>query len=383
MSSPRNAAHQQTQTAAGLASESWLAGTPDPLMHRHGLIGAAVSRVDGPLKVQGKARFAAEVAMEGLTYAALAHSTIARGRIARIATAAAEAAPGVVLVMTYKNAPRMNPPALFLTSPSAAGPSTLPIMQDASIHWNGEPVAVVLAETQEQADHAAALIEIGYAPEPAVTSFEAAKGRSHPPGSLLGEPSELKVGDAEAALAGAAVVVDRTYRTPRHNHNAIELHAATVAWEGDRLTIHDASQLVNWTASTIAGVFGLKDEQVRVISPYVGGGFGGKTLWDHQILAAAASKLAGRPVRIMLSREGVFRIVGGRTTTQQRVALGAKADGTLAALIHTGVAAMTSYNDWPEQFTFPARHLYAADTIKVAQEVADVDMVANTFMRAP
>ncbi len=108
-----------------------------------------------------------------------------------------------------------------------------------------------------------------------------------------------------------------------------------------------------------------------------------RCLWDHQILAAAAAKLAGRPVRMVLSREGVFRIVGGRTTTEQRVALGAKADGTLAALIHTGVAAMTAHNACPEQFTFPARHLYAADAIKVAQEVADMDMLANTFMRAP
>ena len=257
-----------------------------------------------------------------MTYAALVHSTIARGRIARIDTAAAEAAPGVVLVMTYKNAPRMKPPALFGTSPSAAGASSLPIMQDASIHWNGEAVAVVLAETQEQADHAASLIEVAYDAEPAVTSFAAAKAKSHPPESILGEPPELKIGDAEAALAGAAVVVDRTYRTPRHNHNAIELHAATIVWEGDQLTIHDASQLVNATASTIAGVFGLKDEQVRVISPYVGGGFGGKCLWDHQILGAAAAKLAGRPVRIVLSREGVFRLVGGRTTTEQRVGAG-------------------------------------------------------------
>src|SRR5258707_5454510 len=140
---------------------------------------------------------------------------------------------------------------------------------------------------------------------------------------------------------------------------------------------------MNATASTIAGVFGLKEEQVRVISPYVGGGFGGKCLWDHQVLAAAASRLRGQPVRIVLSREGVFRIVGSRTTTEQRVALGAKADGTLAALIHTGVAAMTTHNACPEQFTFPARHLYAADTIKVAQQVADMDMLANTFMRAP
>jgi xanthine dehydrogenase YagR molybdenum-binding subunit len=167
------------------------------------------------------------------------------------------------------------------------------------------------------------------------------------------------------------------------NDPTVPGQAATVAWEGDELLVHDATQMVNATAWTLAQVFGLKEAQVRVISPYVGGGFGGKGLWDHQILAAAASRLRGRPVRIMLSREGVFRIIGGRTTTEQRVALGAKPDGTLAALIHTGVAAMTKHNACPEQFTFPARHLYAADTIKVAQEVADMDMLANTFMRAP
>ena len=130
MSSRHDPAQKEMPTAIGLSPESWLAGRPDPLIRKHGLIGAPVSRVDGPLKVAGKARFAAEVAMDGLTYAALVYSTIARGRIERIAAAAAEAAPGVVLVMTYQNAPRMNPPALFGTSPSAAGPSTLPIMQD-------------------------------------------------------------------------------------------------------------------------------------------------------------------------------------------------------------------------------------------------------------
>jgi xanthine dehydrogenase YagR molybdenum-binding subunit len=120
-----------------------------------------------------------------------------------------------------------------------------------------------------------------------------------------------------------------------------------------------------------------------VLSPFVGGGFGGKGLWNHQILAAAASKLAGKPVRIVLTREGVFRNVGGRTCTEQRVALGARTDGTLAALIHTGCAAMTPHNNCPEQFTFPARHLYACDTLKVTQDIADMNMVANTFMRAP
>ena len=171
----------------------------------------------------------------------------------------------------------------------------------------------------------------------------------------MGEPLKQKVGDAEAALAAAPHKVDVTYTTPRHNHNAIELHACTLAWEGDTLRIHDASQAVAHEAWTIAEVFGLKDDQVRLISPFVGGGFGSKLLWQHQILAAAAAKLAGRPVRIMLSREGVFRIVGGRTVTEQRVALGAQADGRLDALIHTGVVAMTPHNNMPEQFILPAQ----------------------------
>ena len=197
-------------------------------MHKHGLIGAPVSRVDRLLKVQGKARFAAEVALERMTYAALVHSTIARGRIARIVTAAAEAAPGVVLVMTYKNAPRMRPPALFGTSPSAAGASSLPIMQDASIHWNGEAVAVVLAETQEQADHAASLIEVAYDAEPAVTSFAVAKAKSHPPESTsANHPSSRSAMPrrrsparrwlSTAPIARRATTTTRSNSTPRRS----------------------------------------------------------------------------------------------------------------------------------------------------------------------
>ncbi len=359
------------------------AGAPDPLSGKHGAIGAPVTRVDGQLKVTGRARFAAEVKLPNLLYAALVHSTVARGRIDTLDVAEAEAAPGVALVMTYRNAPRMRPPPLFLTAPLAAAPSDLPVMQDAEVNWNGQPVAVVLAETQEQADHAASLVRVQYVPAPAATVFETAKGSAHPPDNVLGEPACVAVGDAEAALAGAAFRVDQTYCTPRHNHNAIEPHACTVFWEDDRLVVHDASQLVNATAWTLAQVFAMDAADVRVISPYVGGGFGGKCLWDHQILAAAAARTSGRPVRMALSRESVFRVVGGRTCTEQRVALGARADGRLAALIHTGVAAMTAHNAMPEQFTFPARHMYAADSIKLSQMVVELDMLANTFMRAP
>lgn len=354
----------------------------DPML-KHGAVGSALARVDGPLKVRGEARFAAEVAVDGLTYAALAYSSIARGRIASLDTAAAEAAPGVVLVMTHHNAPRLNRPPLFFSAPEAAAPSDLPIMQDDSVHWNGEPIALVLAESQEQADHAAGLIEASYEIGQASLSFDEAIRRPRELEVILREPPLIEIGDAEAALAAAPVTVDRTYRTPRHSHAAIEPHAATILWEGDRLTIHDTTQMLHSERWTIAAILGIDQEKIRILSPFVGGGFGGKGLWSHQILAIAAAKLSGRPVRIALSREGVFRVAGGRTLTEQRVALGARADGRLAALIHTGTAGMTRHNNCPEQFTFPARHLYAADSFRIHQNVADLDMLANTFMRAP
>ncbi|MFD1951279.1 xanthine dehydrogenase family protein molybdopterin-binding subunit [Sphingomonas arantia] len=368
-----------------LAPDSWIpGGTPDPLIrHQHGLIGTEVSRLDGPLKVRGAARFAAEVPLDNLTYAALVFSTIARGRIATLDTTAAEAAPGVVLVMTHRNALQMNAPAMFGTSATACGASNLPVMQDDQVHWNGQPVALVLAETQEQADHAASLIAVGYAADPSVTAFAHAKAQGTKPGLFMGQPLQNIVGDAEATLAKAPHKVDQTYRTPRHNHNAIEPHAATIAWDGDTLLLHDATQMVSSHAATVADIFGLQADQVRVISPYVGGGFGSKALWDHQILGAAAARLVGRPVRIALSREGVYRIVGGRTLTEQRVALGAEPDGRFTALIHDGTVAMTPHNNMPEPFILGTRSGYAADSFKLSVDTVTMNMMANTFMRAP
>ena len=265
---------------------------PDPLLDRRdGEIGRPVSRVDGPAKVRGEATYAADIPLPGMVYAALTFSTVAKGSIASLDTAEAEAAPGVLLVMTHRNAPPMKPTPTFLSAPMALGSDDLPVMQDDRIHWNGQPIAVVLADTQEQADHAASLVRATYRAEPAATTFDEAVRRPAP--KVFGELSVI-IGDAEASLAAAPVAVDRTYRTPRHNHNAIELHAATLAWDGDELRVHDSTQAVAWAASTLAAVFDLPEEQVRVTSEYVGGGFGGKTLWQHQILAAAASRLAGR-----------------------------------------------------------------------------------------
>jgi xanthine dehydrogenase YagR molybdenum-binding subunit len=370
--------------AVPIAPEGWTSEAgPDPLLRaKHGLIGARVSRLDGALKVRGEAPFAAEYVMEDMVYAALRYSTIARGRITALDTSAAEAAAGVVLVMTHRNAPRMQPPPLFLTAPKAAGGSDLPVMQDDSIHWNGEPVAIVLAETQEQADHAASLIKVTYESSTPRT-FNQARVHPRTPDSLVGQPVEVAIGDAEAALERAPHSIDLTYRTPRHNHNAIEPHALTLAWDGDDLIVHDASQGVKLHAWTFAQVFEIDESQVHLTSPYVGGGFGGKTLWSHHLLGAAASQLAGRPVRVTLSREGVYRLVGGRTNTEQRVAIGADDDGRFTALIHTGISAITAHNALAEQFTFPARHMYATETLKTDQQVVDMDMLSNSFMRAP
>ncbi|MTD55419.1 xanthine dehydrogenase family protein molybdopterin-binding subunit [Amycolatopsis pithecellobii] len=374
----------QSQPAVPVAHEGWTPATgPDPVLRaRRGLIGAPVSRLDGRLKVLGEARFAAEYVFEGMVYAALRYATIARGRISTLDTRAAEAAAGVVLVMTYRNAPRIRPAPAFLTGPKAFGGSTLPIMQDDSIHWNGEPVAVVLAATQEQADHAASLIEVAYSSS-APRTFGDAESDPRRPDHVLFRPTTVAVGDAEAALAGAPHSVDVVYRTPRHNHNAIEPHAVTVAWTEGDLVVHDSSQAVKPHAWTLAQVFGIDEDQVHVSSPHVGGGFGGKTVWSHHVLAAAAAKLAGRAVRLTLSREGVYRLVGGRTNTEQRVAIGAEDDGCFTALIHTGVSAITPYNVLAEPFTLPARIMYATGTLKADQLVADVDMLSNSFMRAP
>lgn len=380
----KGAVQGAVKTVVEHAPDSMIPGaTPDPLIRRkHGLIGTSVSRIDGPQKVRGAAQFAAEFPLDGMVYAAFVYSTIARGRIMSIDTAKAEGAPGVVLVMTHENCPRLKPTPMFGSNEKAAGGDDLPTMQDSEIHWNGQPIAMVLAETQEQADYAKSLVYTRYEIAEAATVFHVAKVSTRQ-GVFQGEPLLLEIGEAEKALEAAPLKVDHVYTTPRHNHNPIELHAATVKWDGDRLLVHDATQAVTHTAWSLAQVFGLDEDRVHVTSPYVGGGFGSKTLWRHQVLAAAASKLSKRPVRAMLSREGVYRIVGGRTLTEQRVAIGAQPDGHINTLIHAGVVAMTKHNAMPEPFILPAKSAYAADNFRLDVQVADMDMLANTFMRAP
>ena len=194
MSVVQSAVQAVMKKAIALAPDSWVpGGTPDPLIReKHGLIGKPVSRVDGPLKVTGKAKFAAEFPIDSLTFAALHYASIAKGRIAEIITADAEMAPGVVLVMTHLNAPRLNQAPAFGTNPKAAGGDDLPVMQDDRIHWNGQPVAIVLAETQEQADHAQSLIRVRYDVEAAMTSIDKAKAKGSEPGPIHGRAAQAR-----------------------------------------------------------------------------------------------------------------------------------------------------------------------------------------------
>lgn len=385
MSRVQNAIIGSVRTVVGWVPERWLpGGSPDPLIGRHGEIGRQAPRLDGPLKVQGKARFAAEVPLAGLCHGALVTSPVTRGRIVHLDTAAAEAAEGVVLVLTHRNMPRLGiVPVMSVSNLSAVGNSALPIMQDGEIRYNGQVVALVLAETREQADHAATLIEIGYDEAPARTRFHEAKADARMPASILVERNEHVAGDPEAALAAAAFSVDNIYTTPGHNHAAIELHGVTAAWAGDRLVLHDATQAIAPTAAALAKLFGLRREDVRVLSPFVGGGFGGKAFWDHHVVAVAASRMVQRPVRLVLSRDAVSRMIGGRTPTEQRVALAADREGRFTALVHTGFSVMPPYAVCPEQYTLGSRSLYRTQSACFRQRHLDLDVVPNTYMRAP
>ena len=369
----------------GRVPERWLPGAnPDPLIERRAALGTQEPRVDGADKLRGTARFAAEVPMEGLLHAAFVHSTIPRGRIEALDTAAAEAAPGVALVMTHRNAPKMAvPPGIGLTNPKGAGNNLLPVLQDAEVRWNGQVVAVVLAESREEADHAATLIAPRYAPAPARTRFEDGKADAISPGLLMFEPNEVTVGKPDEALAAAPFRVEAAYRTPWEMHAPIEPHATTLRWEDGRLVVHDATQMLHGTAATLAKVFGLSERDVRVHSPFVGGGFGAKAFWDHQILAAAAAKLAGRPVRVTLTRKAMARLIGGRSRTDQRVALGADRDGRLTAMIHTGHAFRPAHGVTEESFSMSGRKLYAPGAARFGQKRVGLDLLANSFMRAP
>lgn len=349
-------------------------------------IGAPVDRVDGGVKTTGAARFAAEHSYPGLTHAALVHATVARGRITALHTAAASAVPGVVAVLTHLNAPPLNPPPPL--SPvdfnSMFTGVFVTCLGTDEVHWDGQPIAVVVAETSAAARAGAALVHAEYAVSKSDVDFAAAAPDAVPQPDNPMMPSQAVKGDAEAALAAAPVAVDLRFTTPQHQHNALEPHATTAVWDGDHLTVHDGTQSIDWFRTHLAVSFGVPPANVRVLAPFVGGAFGGKgSVWPGTVLAALAARATGRPVRLALTREGVYRTVGGRTPSIQRTALGATEDGRLTALVHTSTSRTGRVGGMPEQITEQSRHLYAAENILLGQHLVQLDLLSNTFMRAP
>jgi xanthine dehydrogenase YagR molybdenum-binding subunit len=349
-------------------------------------IGQPVSRVDGRQKVTGGASYAAEFNVPGVAYGVIVRSTIANGRIASIDSAAAERAPGILAVLTHRNAPRL----AYRPHKGAVDPAVgerLHVLQDDRVSHQGQPIALVIAETLEQANHAATLVRVAYAPATAITNVARAEpvlptqqntdqGDSRPP--------ETQRGDPDRALADAEVKVDHTYVIPRENHNPIEMHATIAAWDGDRLTLWDKTQWVNNTAAEIAAVFGIAAENIRVVSPFVGGAFGsGLRTWPHVTLAALGARVARRPVKVMLSRREMYYGVGYRPHTVQRVALGASRDGRVAAILHDGYQETSTYEEFSEALLNASRFLHSCPNVYTRHRIARLNVHTPTYMRAP
>ncbi len=326
------------------------------------MIGLPVARVDGLDKVTGRAKYAAEFAPEGLVYAALVESTIAAGTIKSMDTAAAEHSPGVLLVLTHRNAPKLAYlPATERPAVEPVAGEALRVLQDAKILFSGQAIGVVVAKSQSQAEYAASLVQVTYdvASDP-VTRFDLSKAQ---PASAAAEKKgrgpESRRGDADGALTNTAFKVDQTYTQPREHHNAMEPHATVALWRENSLTLWDKTQWVYNDADEIARVFGIPATSVCVINPYIGGAFGSALrTWPHVTLAALAARQVKRPVRLELSRRQLYYSVGFRPRAEQRVQLGAGTDGRLQALIQEALRRPRAMKSLPMPHSmFPRRHM--------------------------
>jgi xanthine dehydrogenase YagR molybdenum-binding subunit len=349
------------------------------------MIGDAIDRLDGRLKVTGGARYSAEWPLPQLAYAVIVQSTIARGTITAYDTAAATAAPGVLGVLTADNAPKLPQHGKAALNPPAG--RALSLLQDREVRYNGEPIAVVVAETFEQATHAASLVQAAYDARPPAVDMQKELPSARPyTQKILGmfEPASHR-GDMPAGLAGADAVVEAVYTTPLETHNAMEPHATIAVWEQpDRLTLYDSTQYVYGVKRLVAKTLGLPAEQVRVVSKFVGGGFGSKgSAWSHVVLAAMAARQVKRPVKLVLSRRQMFGPVGARPYTVQHLAVAAQKDGTLTA-IRQDVASSTSVlEDWVESSTLQTRILYACPNVDTSQRLVRLNLGTPTFNRGP
>ncbi|MET7912913.1 xanthine dehydrogenase family protein molybdopterin-binding subunit [Streptomyces avermitilis] len=345
-----------------------------------GAVGTAHTRVEGRDKVTGAARYAGEIPYDELAHGWLVLSTVARGRVRTVESEPVLAMPGVLAVLHHGNAPRVTTDYIGIVGrPDPA----LGIFQDDRVPYVGWPVALVVAETSEQAREAAEALVVRYDEEPHDVEFFAGHpGLYTPQDSPLVQAEAVK-GDVEAELAASGVVVDAEYATPEAYHCPLEPHAATARWDSGRLDVVDSNQSTVWVAGELAQLFSLDPASVRVRSEHVGGGFGSKGVRPHQVAAVMAATVLHRPVRVVLTRRQMFSLVGYRSPTAQRIRLGADPDGRLRAFDHQAQSLTSTVHEFVESSAVLGRVLYDADAHRTTHRLVRLDVPTPTWMRAP
>ena len=351
------------------------------------VIGKPLARVDGRAKVTGSARYAADVNHESQAYAVIVNATVGLGRVTGIDSAAVLRMPGVIAVISHHNAPCLPYGGHKGPIDPAIG-ERLHVLQDDKVRFYGQPVAVVVAETLDDAERAAAELRVTYAAERPVVDPSDPKAQTvgpeagRDPGARI--QADKSRGDADGALALAPVKVDVTYDMARENHNPMEPHATVAAWNGDKLTLWSKSQFVINEQAEIAAIFGIPAANVQVICPFVGGAFGTSLrTWAHVTLAAIAARQVKRPVKLVLARKQMFFATGHRPRTIQRVALGAAQDGKLASLIHEGTGDTSRYEQYMEPLTTVSSYMYSCPNVRTRYRLLPLDISTSTWMRGP
>jgi xanthine dehydrogenase YagR molybdenum-binding subunit len=339
-------------------------------------IGAAVPRIDGPVKTTGTARYAVDHDFPGLVHAVAVQSTIASGRIQKLDVSAAEKMPGVLLVIHHGNMEKVY--RLFPHQDDATTSEARPPFEDETIYYWGQYIAVVVAETLEQATAAAEAVRVEYDAQPpdVRTDLETGfTGQRH---------SSWKRGDPDKALSQAPVVIDETYVTPVETHNPMEMHGTVAVWDGDSVTLYECSQGVVNHRIVMAEVLGIPRENVRVISRYIGSGFGGKLFpWPQSTMAAVAARKLNRPVKLSLDRRMMFSNVGHRPLTQQRIRLGATPDGKLTAIRHDFLNHTSLTDDIVEHCGEQTPFIYSCPNLEVSSGLVRRNVGTPTPMRGP
>jgi xanthine dehydrogenase YagR molybdenum-binding subunit len=343
-------------------------------------IGTPQPRLEGRAKVTGSAPYAFEHRVDSPTYLHPVQATVARGRIAAMNTTKAERLDGVLDVITVFNAPKL----------ADTSDGELSILQDDVVHFRGQLIGGVIAESAEIARQAAALVDVECSVEPHDADFRPDHPDLYAPESVNpSHPTDTDDGDVETALAEAEVTVDQTYRTPIEHNSPMEPHASIAIWDDTvqppRITLYDSTQGVHVARQTLAPLFGLEEEQFHVIAPHVGGGFGSKGApHAHNVLVLlAAQRAGGRPVKLALTRQQMFSLVGYRTPTIQRIRLGATNDGRITALSHDVEEQTARIKEFAEQTAVSSRTMYAAGSRHTSHRLAKLDVAVPFWMRAP